>query len=471
MAKTKVYYTIPENDQPDRCPVCHSPIHPSKLNLAFYAPFNDQIIVERASVPRCNTCGVPFLTKTEAAAIEKDHPGYHLELKAVNPKVSRPYLQQLVMRQAPEIKNLPTGTTLYYGYGIDHPCGTAHLTEYYYILHGKDNQTKIMRGYECQQCRRIILYFTNKYHLSDCTINFPKYRYIPDTVKPEEILDPTKTIHLMDPKGYQANTCPGCAHKLDKEQELYVKSDEYPDLRQKKFKACPRCHQLFAKPQQFEHQTFSEYKIEDIFLRKAMEANNRIVLQTGDFLTRSNLKHCQKEGHSLEDIKARVPITKPDGTIATVDIPAVHCHTCQKLYLLESEYQKLNQKGIPLCAVVEQEYWRNPTDKEKDWQMSGKSGSTLWVHGYNVNHNKNLSHAQRKTILTMLLQDEILTKAEITSHLDSLISRAGHRNNWENAREKWIQDRNFVSNYNADVTTIVNANSITHKTYHTRTGD
>ena len=47
-------------------------------------------------------------------------------------------------------------------------------------------------------------------------------------------------------------------------------------------------------------------------------------------------------------------------------------------------------------------------------------------YGYTVNQQDGLSTAQRPTILEFLVAANILTKAEICSHLDWLISSRGY---------------------------------------------
>lgn len=76
----------------------------------------------------------------------------------------------------------------------------------------------------------------------------------------------------------------------------------------------------------------------------------------------------------------------------------------------------------------------------------------------------NLSPMQRHTILRTLIKDEILTKGQILSHLDMLIKRAENIPILQKAKEKWILDRNYITNYDKNTETIL-AKSITHKTY------
>ena len=48
------------------------------------------------------------------------------------------------------------------------------------------------------------------------------------------------------------------------------------------------------------------------------------------------------------------------------------------------------------------------------------------------------------------VDEKILTKTEICSHLDYLITRSKNRKSFENARSKWTEDREHILNYDID---------------------
>lgn len=85
--------------------------------------------------------------------------------------------------------------------------------------------------------------------------------------------------------------------------------------------------------------------------------------------------------------------------------------------------------------------------------------------GYNVNAQENLLKSQRWRILEIIVDERILTRMEICSHLDYLIARSRRRSNFLAARSKWLEDRNHIINYQSDKVDTVTANSIIHRSY------
>ena len=277
-----------------------------------------------------------------------------------------------------------------------------------------------------------------------------------------------KTLYLLNINQYTKTLCPACGSTL-KDIQMYFKNDKTPIMQPKSIKQCVKCSASYGRITSFDKKPYSMYKFSQYFYQeeKFGEDGKHIVLKAGDFLTRHNLSGCLNNGHSLEDIMARIRIVTKDGKEIEQDIPAVRCDTCGRLFILEKEYERIIKIGAPLCPIVENEYWRKASDKSKEWTESEARGSILYVHGYNVNAYNNLTANQRHSILNTLMTDEVLTKAQICSHLDMLIQRAGSQPLLQTAKKKWIADRNFMETCNTD-TDIVNVKSITHTTYHTK---
>ena len=89
----------------------------------------------------------------------------------------------------------------------------------------------------------------------------------------------------------------------------------------------------------------------------------------------------------------------------------------------------------------------NATDDEIE--ISQKQ-SVLYKYGYNVKAKDSLSDKQRHTILALVVESGILTRAQITSHLDTLIERGSKIPKWKEATAKWKQDRTYVSTYKTE---------------------
>lgn len=180
------------------------------------------------------------------------------------------------------------------------------------------------------------------------------------------------------------------------------------------------------------------------------------------FITRVNTFHCSAEKHDIVDIMCRVKISRPNGVVDTVLVPGAYCDTCKRFYILEVEYEKLKYQGVPLCRIVEYDFWTD--GNQSDFYGLNKE-SLLHMMGYNVNAQENLTTKQRWKILETIADAKILSVTEIRSHLEWLIRRSYNNINFENARAKWECDSKHMAQYEADKRQVVNVASISKKNY------
>ena len=461
MAKEKkTYHWFPIIDNHSVCPICNTEFVTSKLVLTLYDGLNANSINATHKIKFCNSCHVPFLTAKDVKTIEQEHPGYHLETSPITNQVSRIFLEKRIAQPPLPIKNIPKNTLLFIGEEHHHSCGTEHMTRYQGIIHGeKSIAVKIA---ECSICKRHII---SAMEYAKIKKKYTDYIYVTDRIAWKDIFPTQKVIYLLNINQYTKERCPNCGKPLRKNTQ-YFKNDKTATLQPKRIKECTGCQKTFARQTSFD-QYYETYKFSNQFYQDEPFRKNgkQVVIKTGDFLTRHNLQNCMTNHHSMEDITAQIRMVDKSGTEFDYDVPAIRCDTCGKLFLLETEYQKIQTKGIPLCAIVENEYWKSKNDKNKPWAETDAKGSVMYVHGYNVSMVNNLSPMQRHAILKTLIQDEILTKGQILSHLDMLIKRAENIPILQKAKEKWIMDRNYITQYDNNTETIL-ANSITHKTYH-----
>ncbi len=163
-----------------------------------------------------------------------------------------------------------------------------------------------------------------------------------------------------------------------------------------------------------------------------------------EFITRTNVNNCVTN-HDFSHITAEVKIYTKRREVETVKIPAIYCKTCNKYYILENEYQQLLKQGKPLCSIVEKTYWSKGSNV--DTSMRLRSESLMHTLGYTVNAQDNLSEGQRRDILNMIIEEEIMSKGQILTHLKYLIDMHKNRANMTNAVNKWSKDREYVSRY------------------------
>lgn len=73
------------------------------------------------------------------------------------------------------------------------------------------------------------------------------------------------------------------------------------------------------------------------------------------------------------------------------------------------------------------------------------SESILHKVGYNVSDKENLSQEERRNILKNIIESGLLTRSQVSSHLDYLIRRSKGQKRLRRAIEKWTSDRKFIS--------------------------
>ena len=185
-----------------------------------------------------------------------------------------------------------------------------------------------------------------------------------------------------------------------------------------------------------------------------------------DFVTRVNVFMCTNEKHHLIDIKCRIKVMTYQGTIDTYIIPGAYCETCNRYFILENDFQQLRNKGVLLCKIVEKEFWLTQSKETQFDNLNNES--LLHLMGYNVNSKIALSQNQRWGILELLVDEHIMTVTEIRSHLQWLIRRTTNNRNFDDARQKWQNDIDHMSDYLSDNGTVVDVKSIKKVNYKTK---
>lgn len=164
-----------------------------------------------------------------------------------------------------------------------------------------------------------------------------------------------------------------------------------------------------------------------------------------DVIVVSYNKTCTSKSHRIEDIIAILEIINTAGDIQEIEINASYCHNCSRYIILKTDYK--NIEGQPTCEVIgsDEQIAENQYKYLYKSHKAAKSHSILTRRGYTVKSISRQTSLQRRTILIGLIQNNILTKAEIISHLDSNIQRGSKIPSWSKATEKWIEDREFIS--------------------------
>lgn len=174
-------------------------------------------------------------------------------------------------------------------------------------------------------------------------------------------------------------------------------------------------------------------------IREKQEKLAARMISINDLVVRLDVFYCGKN-HVLQDLMGRFQVVNKSGKIDFVYAPVAYCSTCEKYYILNDTVKELRRKGILICQLVKKE-------------QLGEMGLSRWneegmlkSYGYSVNSIDGLNAEQRQTLLRLLIDKGILTKAEILSRLDWFCRMRGN-DTTSNAVMRWKEDRRAISAY------------------------
>lgn len=181
--------------------------------------------------------------------------------------------------------------------------------------------------------------------------------------------------------------------------------------------------------------------INDIAI-KASDA--KPIISKVSVLVRSHANVCRSKGHNIENVVITINILSAQGIVNQVNVSGMHCLTCGLFYISNSDFELVRRKGIILCRVVE-----DIKDLTKSTNGRLQTESLLHQYGYNVNAKSGITSIQRQKILSLIIDEKIMSKYEIISHITWLISMRKNANNMKDAIQKWNEDLTFVRNYDS----------------------
>ena len=119
--------------------------------------------------------------------------------------------------------------------------------------------------------------------------------------------------------------------------------------------------------------------------------------------------------------------------------PVTYDRNREIYYIDNSRLRKIaDEYGLMLCNYV-----KPPSDDLE----SLREESFLHQFGYNVGQEDNLTSSQRQTILSQVMEAEIMKPTEIIALLNALIRLSKKRIAFALARMKWEEDLDFVNHY------------------------
>ena len=164
------------------------------------------------------------------------------------------------------------------------------------------------------------------------------------------------------------------------------------------------------------------------------------------FLTENDL--CLKDGHDLKDVTFSVGIYN-NGITKQYEIPGIVCGTCEKYYIFKSIYDTYKVYGRIECLIEAQEL---PDMGFKDLKepldtSTFNSSSILSDKGYTVRADTNIKTFDRQKILAAIVEEKLMTRHQIASHLEHQISLRNKDPKYHNAIQKWREDIDFILHY------------------------
>ena len=239
--------------------------------------------------------------------------------------------------------------------------------------------------------------------------------------------------------------CPFCNVKFDEHLIHYQRiKDNSIHEESITWYRCPNCKKMFVIDYDLEGFNIENTNIV-INKSKYTEFPHVSSIDVYSAIVLSNTLKCSVN-HGTIDITAKIPVIKEDGSLDYCKLPASYCYDCKRFTILKDDFNKI--KDVVMCKVTDltTEYSTLNDDNIELVQRN----SILFSYGYNVQSKTNLSDDQRHTILSIVIEANIMNRSSIINHLNTLIDRGSKIPSWKSATQKWKQDKEFVSNYNND---------------------
>ena len=179
-------------------------------------------------------------------------------------------------------------------------------------------------------------------------------------------------------------------------------------------------------------------------LTKQKEITSVSQIGVYDFVIRRTVFKCMHDSHKIENIEATINIIDNKNEERVIRVSAGYCPVCKVYFVMESTYDTLKKKGIPICRIIDERNYK------KNCSVNGMilaQESILKQYGYSVGQDEGLSSARRQKILAVLIDKKIMSKSEIISYLDFFISQRTSQAKYKIAISKWEKDREFVEYY------------------------
>ena len=204
---------------------------------------------------------------------------------------------------------------------------------------------------------------------------------------------------------------------------------------------------------QFEKEKSSRYK-------ETLHPSNHTI-RVKDFVVRRTTFKCIHHNHQVQDIEATTSLIDRKGEVIEARVSAGYCLNCNTFFIMESTFQNLRMKGTPICRISDEKTYLKNNAYVNGMILAQES--ILMQYGYTVSQEQGLSDVNRRRILALLIDNEVLTRSDIIGYLGFFINQRQHQNKYERAISKWEADLEYISEYKKGIQTLYGVNSICRK--------
>lgn len=261
----------------------------------------------------------------------------------------------------------------------------------------------------------------------------------------EEIAEEV-SLPIFDKKVYlylvSDDICPFCNCKMSRHLVYYQRIIDY-SLKNEDvmWNRCPACKRLFVLDYDTEEFDFNGTNI----MLNEEKYDEIPLINIYSVIVLSNTLNCSTN-HKTKDLLAKIPVLNEDGEISYLKINASYCFNCKRFTILKSDF--ISIKDIIMCKVIDET--SDYSNMVNNYFEIEQKKSILFQYGYNVQTKKNLSEIQRHIILSSIIEAQIMNRRDVINHINTLIERGSKIHSWNNATQKWKEDKQFVSEYKSD---------------------
>ncbi|MBE5958710.1 MAG: hypothetical protein E7254_07615 [Lachnospiraceae bacterium] len=165
-----------------------------------------------------------------------------------------------------------------------------------------------------------------------------------------------------------------------------------------------------------------------------------------EVVVKQNTFNCDDSGHHIEDFCGIINVLNRNTELEKHKIWVGYCCECEEFFVMKNEFLAISQKGVLLCNIKSETMYNEYNPFENAGNLNDES--ILKQYGYCVGKNSPLTLEQRRAILSLLIDSNIISRSKILSLLNYFIEmRNNSKKDFSQAISDWESDIKYVSNY------------------------